>query len=369
MEEALTKAGVCVTTLTTDDDGPNRRLDMRKLPPSSGFKRVYVRKWTEFYKVAPGAIPWLWANVRSFDVVHIHALFSFTSTCAALVARLRGVPYVVRPLGTLNKFGVTQRRPILKSISLAFVEVPIVRRAAAVHFTALSEMNESMTAVPVSRSCVVPIGVPSKIGRPRVMSPDGADILYLGRLDPVKNLEALLRGFAKLLLRHPSARLTIAGSGAANYVATLQALATKLELGRNVVWAGHVEGEQKDQYLSRDSIFVLASHSENFGIAAVEAMAAGLPCVLSRGVAVAEAAASVGAAICIEPTPEAITIAVEALIYDRDRREALSKCAIAYAREVFSPEAMAANLCALYADIAGKGRRHHPTPSVVLPKF
>ena len=108
-----------------------------------GSQRVHFRKRTEFYKVAPGMGPWLWRNVRRFDVVHIHALFSFSSTAAAMVARHLGVPYVLRPLGTLSTYGVTRRRPWLKRVSLACLEGPALRGAAAVHFTSASEEREA----------------------------------------------------------------------------------------------------------------------------------------------------------------------------------------------------------------------------------
>ena len=76
-------------------------------------------------------------------MVHIHYLFSFSSFCAALVARLKGVPYIVRPLGTLARYGITQRRPLLKQLSLRFIEKPILTHAAAVHFTSLQEQDEA----------------------------------------------------------------------------------------------------------------------------------------------------------------------------------------------------------------------------------
>ncbi len=103
MEQALSERGIAVTTATTDDDGPGR--SRRKAGPTGevvGVQRVYFRKWLGFYKVAPCLLPWLWRHVQDYEVVHIHALFSFTSIAAAWVARMRGVPYVLRPLGTLT---------------------------------------------------------------------------------------------------------------------------------------------------------------------------------------------------------------------------------------------------------------------------
>jgi glycosyltransferase involved in cell wall biosynthesis len=147
MERALTAAGVEVTTATTDHGLPAMSMRDRAALPEAGATRVvriYFHKWTNFYKVAPGIIPYLWANIRTFDVVHIHALFSFATIAAGIIARLRHVPYVVRPLGTLSTYGMTQRRPWLKRLALCAIDGPILRSAAAVHFTSSFEQADAM---------------------------------------------------------------------------------------------------------------------------------------------------------------------------------------------------------------------------------
>src|SRR5581483_5422674 len=146
IERALSAAGARVTVLTTDFDGPGRRLsEGAKGAGGRGVARVYVKRWTDAYKIAPGAVPWLWRNVLGFDVVHIHALFSFLSVVAGAIAFARGVPFVIRPLGTLAHYGVTRRRPLLKRLSLALVEGPLLRRAAFVQCTSASELAEAQS--------------------------------------------------------------------------------------------------------------------------------------------------------------------------------------------------------------------------------
>ena len=97
--------------------------------------------------------------MRNFDVVHIHSLFSFTCVAAALIASWRRVPYVVRPLGTLSEYGVTQRRPWLKRLSLAILEARILRHAAAVHFTSEAEREEAMKLNLPLQGVVIPLAV------------------------------------------------------------------------------------------------------------------------------------------------------------------------------------------------------------------
>ena len=249
MEESLSAAGVSVTTATTDDEGPGCRLPIESRPAElHGAKRIYFRKLLDFYKVAPTMLPWLWHNVPSFDVVHIHALFSFTSVAAALVASWRGVPYIVRPLGTLNQYGMTQRRPWLKRLSMAMLESRILRRAAAVHFTSETEWEEAKALNLSLRGIVIPLAVrPGEQGKEQSLLEQhpalrGRQIvLYLSRLDPKKNIEGLLRAFASVRAERDHVALLIAGGGPADYVATLKTLATKLEPANSFFCPGSAE--------------------------------------------------------------------------------------------------------------------------------
>lgn len=365
MERALVAAGVAVTTATTDDAGPGRRLTAEaQASPVNGAKRIYCRKWLEFYKVAPAIIPWLWRNMRSFDVVHIHALFSFSSTVAAFAARWRGVPYVVRPLGTLTAYGVTRRRALLKRISLAALESSILRHAAAVHFTTQAEWDEAeLLGIPL-RGVVIPLGlVPDIPGDPERMLATHPQlrqqlvVLYLSRLDPKKNVEGLLAAFALMASHRSDVALLIAGDGEPVYVESLVSRARSLGVDSRVVWLGHVEGERKAAALGVADIFVLPSFSENFGIAAVEAMQAGLPCVLSRNVAIATEVQDAGAGLVVEPDSGAIAKALNELLADSARRCDLGRQGQELAKHKYSVDAMAGCLTQLYRRVASAEAR------------
>src|SRR5437588_3138127 len=137
MARALAGVDVDVTIATTDDDGDDARL---KVPIGQPINEdaatiYYFRRNILPYKVSFGLARWLKANVAEFDIVHVHALFSFCSTTAARAARRHRVPYIIRPLGVLNRWGLENRRAFLKQISLRLVELPILRDAAAIHYT------------------------------------------------------------------------------------------------------------------------------------------------------------------------------------------------------------------------------------------
>lgn len=356
MESALVDAGAGVTTVTTDDDGVGRRYAVNPSQTAPGIHRLYFRKWTEFYKFAPGVFYWIMRHARDFDVIHVHALFSFTSLAAGLAARLRGVPYIVRPLGTLNAYGVKQRRPWLKSVSIRLFERPLLANAAAVHFTSRAECDEARaTGIPM-RAVIVPLGVRPPESNDRLELPFRADadrkiVLFLSRLDPKKNVEGLLQAFSRVRRSFPDALLVIAGGGAPAYVRGLKDLAAKLAIDDATIWTGHIDGRAKWGALMRADVFVLPSFSENFGIAVAEAIVAGRPCVVGRGVALAEAVAKAGAGLVTDPVPDDIADKIERLLGDEALRDQCGMAAAALAEE-FSPTAMAGSLLEVYQSCA-----------------
>ena len=363
MERSLAALGVTVETVTTDDDGRHGRNGKAGAGPlaENGVTRRYFPKQLDFYKASPAMAWWLLRHVGDYDLVHIHALFSFSSVAAAWAARRAGVPYVLRPLGTLASYGINQRRPWLKRLSLAWLEGPALRHAAAVHFTSEDEKLEAeQTGIPMN-GVVIPLGIEAfkpADGNPfraRFPTLEGARyLLYLSRLDPKKNVEGLLRAFSQCVALWPDAKLVIAGDGPPGYVAGLKALADELGLAGRAVWAGHIDGNLKASALTGAEVFVLPSFSENFGIAAAEALMAGLPCVLGQGVAISQDVVNAGAGVAVATDSASIAVGLMQVMADADVRASMSARAIALAQDKYSAQAMGANLVALYEDILGR---------------
>jgi glycosyltransferase involved in cell wall biosynthesis len=137
-------------------------------------------------------------------------------------------------------------------------------------------------------------------------------LLFLSRIHPKKQLENLLDALALLQRRSPGAcwELTIAGDGEARYVSSLKQRTSALGIDARCRWLGFVEGAAKWQALQQADWYVLPSAAENFGIAAVEALAAGTPVILSPEVAVAADVARRGAGLVSTSDPEALSMAL-----------------------------------------------------------
>ena len=351
MERALRARGVDVETAATDDGNVDG-----KVPgvPRDAHHHFFAKR-VQFYKVAPAFGRWIAQHVRDYDLVHIHALFSYTSAAAARAARRAGVPYVVRPLGTLSSYSLGARRPWLKRMSIACIEGPILRHAAALHFTSEQEAVEARALGIAWWEAIIPLGVDAPAvaaGAGRFEHLRGAPtLLYLSRLDPKKNLEGLLEAMKIMRSEQPSLQLLVAGDGPRDYVQQLQALAAKLGVADRTTWAGRLDGEAKAEAFGCADVYVLPSHSENFGIAAAEALLAGLPCVLGRGVAIAAGAAEAGAALECGTDAASIAQAVQRIIASPADAQRMRERAARFGQREFSVAAMGERLVALYDDI------------------
>jgi glycosyltransferase involved in cell wall biosynthesis len=353
MLAAMNATDILLDVAATDDGDPEA---------IAGHDVFYFRKVGSFYKFAPRFVFWFWKHARNYDVVHIHALFSFLSTVAGVISWLRGVPYILRPLGTLAAYGVLQRRPRLKRVSMTMIEGPLLRRAAAVHFTSDTEMQEAQQLDYRFRSVVIPLAAksnPENAGEMciRAYTPDRLDpakILYLSRLDPKKNLEGLLHAFVQVNKRVAGAQLVIAGSGDATYVASLVRLSEELGISSSVSWAGFVSGAAKVNLFNDAALYVLPSFSENFGIAVAEALAAGLPCIVSTGVALAPDIVEYAAGRAVAPTAEALAAAIIDLVQDSTALKIASHNAVRLASERFAMTVMRDHLIDLYNTVSAR---------------
>jgi glycosyltransferase involved in cell wall biosynthesis len=142
-------------------------------------------------------------------------------------------------------------------------------------------------------------------------------------------------------------RLKIAGSGARDYETALRGSVPE-EVMNSIDWLGHIEGDQKWRLIAGATLFILPSYSENFGIAAAEALACGTPCVLGEGVAISRRVAEAGAGWVCTTDPANIAAVVTDALGDEARLVRYSLAAAALAGLEYSSEKMGERLVSLY---------------------
>ena len=293
-----------MTVLTTDSNGdvdqPPLDVPLNQPVEEEGYQVIYFR-CSPFrrYKFSLGMLRWLIRNAPAYDLAHIHALFSPVSSAAATIARFRGLPYLLRPLGTLDPADLNKKRR-LKQIYVSFLEGPNIAGAAALHFTSPQEAEVSKRFGHTTHDVVIPLGV-SQTGladseafkgqtasvRDRFNIPSHRPIvLFMSRIDPKKGLDLLLPALERLVEQAEDFHFILCGSNPQDriYEQHVQNSIQASPLAARTTITGFVSGELKAALLRESDVFVLPSYYENFGIAVAEAMLAGRPVVVSEGV-------------------------------------------------------------------------------------
>jgi glycosyltransferase involved in cell wall biosynthesis len=220
---------------------------------------------------------------RGAGVVHFHGLWQPAYARLARSCRERGIPYVASPHGMLEPWAWRHKR-WKKWPYFHLVEKRWLRGAGAILATAAQEAERLRGFFPGQRIEILPLGL-TGAARPEYESareklgwaPGERVLLFLSRIHVKKGLNVLLEALRGMTLPGPT-RLVIVGDGEAAYVSELQRFAGQhaAELPR-VDWIGAVWGEERWKYFQGADLFCLPTHSENFGLAVLEACQVGTP--------------------------------------------------------------------------------------------
>lgn len=364
---ALIRRGEDAVIYTTDVDGPGRLDVPLDAPVDVDGVPVHffpVQQPRE-YKLSLPLARALRADVAGFDVVHIHSLYLFTSAIAARYAFRAGVPYLVRPHGTLDPY-IYRRHRGRKFVYECLVERRNLDRAAGIHFTT---EQEALLARPVGLKApeiVVPNGVdltrfetlPAR-GAFRARYPEIGTrrlVLFFGRLNFKKGLDLLARAFGRLVRAGVDAHLALVGPDDDYGPRVRQWLVDEGCLDR-ATFTGLLDDARSLEALRDADVFALPSYSENFGNSVAEAMAAGLPVVVSDQVNLCDAIRAADAGLVVPCDADAVATAVARVLDDPAGSAAMAARARTLVHERFSWDAVAAEMARVYREIRASGPR------------
>lgn len=354
LSRALMERGHSVTVLTTDA----LTLDTRYAGPSDAIRdgvqvlrarnaiyplrRVNLSTPLGLRRLARAALP-------EVDVVHLHEFRTVENWLVAPLAAQMGKPIILSPHGTIKRDSGRSRLKALWDRSLSPQIAQHIRQVVALVEPELDDVQALWQRFPAQPAfSIVPNGIdPAQFAelpdgavfRERYGLGDAQVVLFLGRLHSRKGVEALLRGFLQADLS--DARLVFAGPDE-GMEAQLRALAD----GR-VIFTGYLNSEARLEALAAADLFALPATGEGVSMAALEAMGAGLPVLLSPGCNLPEVAVQ-GAGRIVEPTAAEIATALQEML-TRDNLVQMGRDGQQLVRERYTWARVAAQMEAVYA--------------------
>lgn len=286
LAEHLAKLGCWVTVYYMSYPGIKPLLPDGALVETRASPLTFSRRWG--YSKELGRA--LSENIPGFDIVHITSVWMYPTTAAARACRKHDVPYVMRPAGSFEPWCL-QRSWGLKKAYYWLVERRNLANAAVIqamsdqerlHFRDLG-FDEKVVVIPNGVSSDCSGGWSGAQFREQFgIHEDTPLVLFLSRVHPKKGLDILTAAFALVLRKLPEARLVVAGPAAPGYGIEVQRMLEAQGIDAHTILTGELRGEEKWAAYRAADVFVLPSRSENFGIVVAEAMACGVPVVVSR---------------------------------------------------------------------------------------
>lgn len=216
------------------------------------------------------------------EIVHVHGIWDLAIHADEVALRRRGIPYIIAPRGSLDPWGLAQKR-LKKLAALWLYQLRDLNKAAAIHTTCEMEADYVRKAGCTCRTFISPNGVnfPEDLP-PRRLGADGKRrFLFLSRISPKKGLIDLVHAWAEV--RRDGWILEIVGNDAEGYWHVVENEIERLGCGDSILKTPGLDDERKWEAYARADVFVLPTRTENFGIVVAEALYAGVPVITTKG--------------------------------------------------------------------------------------
>jgi glycosyltransferase involved in cell wall biosynthesis len=371
----MTRLGAQVTVFTTDANGPGRRLDVPtdRAVEVDGVQVHYFRQiyfpLTPLFFYSPALALACRERIAQFDVVYCVTNWNHPEMVGARAALSTGVPYVIGPRGCFMAWSM-QQLWWQKRLYLALVERRLMDGAAAIHCTTLMEQTQLkvwhfrapsfvvLNGLEVSRFSPLPSR--GALRQSLDIPPEATLSLFVGRLHKMKRIDLTLQAFARVVQSSPKAYLVIAGPDEDGSGKRAQEQAHALRLAGRVHFTGLLTGSALAQAYADADLLVLLSHRENFGMVVAEAMAAGLPVLISREVGLVEEVVPAGAGYAVSHDVNEIAPVWHRMLDSPAERRAMGTRARDLVERHFTAEVVTAQMLDQFMQIARVARPQPP---------
>ena len=310
----------------------------------------------------------LWTALDATDcsLIHSHGLWGDPNRCAAAIARRKGIPHLLGPCGMLEP-NALQRSYWKKFLVKVLFQDKALREAACLLAKSEKECQDIRTYGLTNPVALIPNPVfgpetvlnpvsPEEVRRKFPFREGKRNLLYLGRIHPVKGIRRLAEAWCRSSEFHDSWNLIIAGPDEGGFQSNIEDIIRKGGCADSVTFTGSLDDRWKWGVLRESDLFVMPSDYENFGIAIVEALLAGVP-VIATTRTPWRVLQEKNAGWMVEPETDALVdVLTEALAKDGHTLQEMGGRGQVIGKG-FAPDAIAAQLVAVYDWLLGRGRR------------
>jgi len=283
-------------------------------------------------------------------------VFSYTTLVASSICRKRKIPYILNPLGALDLDMINLKNTLAKKFYIKMIEKNNIEGASFIQVASDYERRRFQALGFCQKTEIIPPGLElSEYNRQndilRIRYPELKDkkiVLYLGRIHPKKGLEILLKAFGKVIITRDDTYLVVAGPIDEYAKKIISFVKGDKKLNKRVIFTDTLLGADKVAAFFASDIFVLSSYGENFGIAALEALACGVPVVLTKEVGLSFDVEEYSTGFIVKQDTLEISEAIEKLLSNYNLREAMSLRGKSLVRERFNSDIITDKVIDLY---------------------
>jgi glycosyltransferase involved in cell wall biosynthesis len=251
---------------------------------------------------------WLTRGTSRPDVWHDHGIWLRSNHETSRLADRFDIPRVVSPRGMLEPWALGHRR-WKKKLAWELYQRADLRRAAALHATAQTEADQFRRLGLRNPITVIPNGIDvPRFEGVQDSCAGGRTALFLSRVHTKKGLPLLVEAWARV--RPEGWRMKVVGPDENGHVAVVKALVQRAGLAETWEFCEEVGDQEKWDAYRQANLFILPTHSENFGMVVAEALAAGVPVITTRGCPW-EGLLAHGCGWWVEPTAEGLAVALQ----------------------------------------------------------
>ncbi len=300
LNKELVNQNVFIDVITT-----NAGLEARNDIPTGkwmihdGVNVIYYKYYlSERYNVSPGLFYYLFFKIKKYDLVYISGVWDLPVIVGCCSAIFHNIKYIIMPHGSLCKTDFKIHSKYKKLLHYIFISQFYLKRITALRLTSFMEKCEIEKLFPKLKYFILPNGIDFNeynikfneelFVKKFPLLKNKKYILFLSRINIKKGLDLLIRAFALFQNKYPNYILLIVGPDNENYGKTIKKLISLLHIDTNVMFFGNLTGNDKIMIYKNADLFILPSRSENFAMVVVEAMAAGVPILISNNIGISD---------------------------------------------------------------------------------